>query len=361
MIWEGALVDAAGIRPGYVRIRHGEVVEVGRPGTSSRGARETVRRGIILPAPFDAHTHLGDAVATTEPPHRPVAELAVGPGSWKFELLARHGKVAKRRAMRAALRRLRREGVAGTIDFREEGVEGVRLLRESARGLGLQVVALGRPVRRPLDRRELSELLRVADGVGLSSIGEDPAPFAAEVARLCHARGKRFAVHASEAVREEPDSLLALRPDLLVHLVCATQEDLRRVAESEVAVACCPRSNALFGRRPDLAGFERAGIRLMLGTDNVMFQSPSMWDELAYAYLSARAAGAAVSPSYLVRAAVVEPWRWLNGRPPRIAPGSPIPLRLARLPVEDAAYQLVTRAAEHLIGHGRPRLRKGQR
>lgn len=354
MIIEGAIIDGEGVRAGYVRLSRGRVVEVGRPGTSSRGARETVRHGIVFPAPLDGHTHLGDSVASVEPPHRPVEELVVGPRAWKFRLLAEHGPSAKRRAMRAALRRLAREGVAGTIDFREEGLPGVRLLREAARGLGLRVVALGRPLTRPLDLAELRRLLEVADGVGLSSAGEETAAFLAAVSRECHRRGKRFAVHASEAVREEPELYLRPRPDLLVHLTAATAGDLRAVAEAGVTVASCPRSNALFGRRPPLAAFEKAGIRLMLGTDNVMFQAPSMWDELGYAYLSARAAGEPVSPAYLARAAVVEPWRWLTGRTPVLGPDSEVPVRLARLPPGDAAYQLVTRSAEHLIARAAP-------
>jgi hypothetical protein len=81
-----------------------------------------------------------------------------------------------------------------------------------------------------------------------------------------------------------------------------------------------------------------------------MLNAPSIFRETEFAYLSGRLLGHPVSPQYLVRAAYVEPWLWLDepGRA-RIMPGmvgSPLVLRL---PPDDPAYQVVTRATEQLI------------
>jgi cytosine/adenosine deaminase-related metal-dependent hydrolase len=359
VIVEGAIVDASGVRPGYVRFRRGRVVEVGQVGTDSTRGRERRLGGIVTPPPVNGHTHLGDAVATREPPPGPLAKLVRPPDGWKFQLLRSATPRAKVRAMAAALRRMEREGVGATLDFREEGLEGVRLLRRAAEDSGVRAVALGRPLERPVEARELGELLRVADGVGLSSAREETLADRRAIAKACRSAGKLYGLHASETVREDPDDYLEPRPDLVVHLAAATADDLDRVAEAQIAVAVCPRSNALFGRRPDLAGLERRGIRTLLGTDNAMFHAPSIWRELEFAYVAGRLGRRPVTPEFLARAALVAPWELL-GQPElaRVEAGGPARPIVVRLPADDAAYQLVARATEHLIL--RPESRPGQ-
>jgi cytosine/adenosine deaminase-related metal-dependent hydrolase len=350
VIVEGAIVDIDGVRPAYVRFRSGRVVEVGQPGTDSTRGRERRLRGIVVPPPVNGHTHLGDAVSNREPPSGPLAPLVRPPDGWKFQLLRSASRAAKLRAIAAAVERMRREGTAAAIDFREEGVGGVRDLRAAGRGSPVRLVALGRPLARPVVPAELQELLNIADGVGLSSAREESREDRTVIARACRSRGKLYGLHASESVREPPDSYLEPRPDLLVHLTAASDDDLDRVAEEGVTVAVCPRSNALFGRRPNLAGLERRGIRTMLGTDNAMFHAPSIWRELEFAYVGARLARRPVRPEFLARAALVNPWVFL-GSPERarVQPDGPSTPLVLRLPPDDPAYQLVCRTTEHLI------------
>lgn len=349
MIVEGAVVDVDGARPAYVRFRKGRVVEVGTPGSDSRRGKERKIRGIVTPRPVNSHTHLGDAAASREPPHVPVGEI-VGPRGLKFRLLAALTPEEKERAMRSVLEQMIREGVGAVVDFREEGVPGVEQLRRAADDLPIEVRILGRPLRRPVETGELSRLLRLTEGIGVSSAREENSLTRTILANAAHRAGKWFALHASEEVRENPDSYLIPRPDLLVHLTKATPDDLAAVAKARIPVAVNLRSNALFGRRPNLAQFAQAGIRLLIGSDNAMLNAPSIFRETEFAYLSGRLLDHPVDPHYLARAAYVEPWLWLDepGRA-RVTPGmtgSPLALRL---PPEDPAYQLVTRATEQLI------------
>ena len=349
MIVEGAVVDVDGARPAYVRFRKGRVVEVGATGTDSRRGKERRVKGIVTPRPVNAHTHLGDAAAARAPPRAQVSEV-VGPGGLKFRLLASLSPADKERAMRAALERLLREGVGAVVDFREEGIPGVEQLRRAAQGLPIEVRILGRPTRRPVETGELSRLLRASEGIGISSAREENPLTRTLLADRAHRAGKWFALHASEEVREKPEVYLLPRPDLLVHLTKATPDDLAAVADARIPVAVCVRSNALFGRSPDLSAFARAGVRLLIGSDNAMLNAPSIFRETEFAYLSGRLLGRPVDAEYLARAAYVEPWLWLEepGRA-RVAPGmTGTPLAL-RLPPEDPAYQLVTRATEQLI------------
>ncbi|MCI4338226.1 MAG: amidohydrolase family protein [Thermoplasmata archaeon] len=347
---EGAIVDLDGARPGYVRIEAGRVRETGAIGTDSSHGTERRVRGIVVPAPVNAHTHLGDSAYGLRPPTGTLAEVVGAPEGAKFRFLAETGAVRKRAGMTEALRRLRREGTAAVIDFREEGVRGVRQLRSAARASGVATTILGRPLRRPVLAQELEALLETADGIGVSSAREEDLENRRRIADACRNRGKMYALHASEESREEPASYLEPRPDLLVHLLSATEEDLRTVAAAGVPVAVCPRSNALFGRAPDLSAFERAGVRTLLGTDNGMLNAPSLLRELEFAYVSQRLLHHPVTPGFLVRAAFLAPWALL-GHPEyaRVQAGSTGPLLLFRLPSEDPEYALVARATEQLI------------
>jgi cytosine/adenosine deaminase-related metal-dependent hydrolase len=350
MIVEGALVDLDGVQRGYVRLRGGRIVERGAIGTDSSRGRERRVHGIVVPPAVNAHTHLGDSAFGREPPPGPVSRLVAPPDGVKFRVLAATPPAAKRRALAESLRRLAAEGTAVVVDFREEGAAGVRLLRSAARRSPVEVLALGRPQRRPVDPGELAGLLRLADGIGVSSAREETRSDRSRIARACHAAGKRFALHASEVTREPVDAYLRPRPDLLVHMFRATDGDLRAVAAARVPVAVCPRSNALFGHVPDFARFARAGVTVLLGTDNAMFSAPSMFRELEFAYATQRLLRRPVAPAMLVRAAFLDPWVWLGrSARARLTPENPGPPLVLRLPREDPEYQLVARAAEHLI------------
>lgn len=359
MLVVGAILDLDGARPAYVRLQHGRVIEVGRPGSEGRRRNERRVRGIVVPPPVNAHTHLGDAVSVKEPPSGPVSQLIQPPHGYKFQLLANSSRSEKIVAIRAALGRMERDGVAATVDFREEGRPGVELLREAARGSSVRVLALGRPMARPVRSSELERLLAVSDGVGLSSARDETDETRRTVARACRAAGKKFGLHASEAVRERTERYLDPRPDLLVHLAKATVDDLATVRDEGVSVAVCPRSNALFARQPDLGAMERLGLSVLLGTDNAMFHAPSLWREMEFAYVASRLRRRPVSASFLARAALVEPWKWL-GEPENavVAPGMRIPPVVLRLPPDDPPYQVVTRTTEHLIVRFRPRNRR---
>lgn len=350
LIVEGSIFDADGARAAYVRFDGGRITEVGQLGTDSTRGRVRRIRGIVAPPPINSHTHLGDAVSSREPPPISFREMVGPPNGFKFRLLAAASAEEKRTAVRLALGRMVAEGIRAVVDFREEGVAGVRMLRRAARGLGIQVVALGRPLARPIERTELSELLRLADGVGLASAREESHETRRTVARACRTAQKRYALHASEERRERVDAYFDPRPDLLVHMTYATRGDFETVRDAGTAVAVCPRSNALFGRRPALATMERLGVSVLLGTDNAMLHAPSIWRELEFAYVSSRLAHDRVSSRFLARAALVEPWRWLGlPKAARIDPESPLAPLVLRLPADDPAYQIVTRVTEQVI------------
>ncbi|MGH3111456.1 MAG: amidohydrolase family protein, partial [Gaiellaceae bacterium] len=78
---------------------------------------------------------------------------------------------------------------------------------------------------------------------------------------------------------------------LAAHCVHADEEEIALLADNDVAVAHCPRSNALLGCGiAPLAAFRAAGIRVCIATDSPA-STPSfdMFDEMRSALYSARA------------------------------------------------------------------------
>ena len=93
--------------------------------------------------------------------------------------------------------------------------------------------------------------------------------------------------HVDEKVRVEVErgvdvAAVDLDPDFLVHMVHAEELHLDRVADSEIPVVVCPRSNLVTGvGAPPVADLaERTTVAL--GTDNVFLNSPSMFREMAF-------------------------------------------------------------------------------
>ena len=131
---------------------------------------------------------------------------------------------------------------------------------------------------------ELDSILGSCDGMGMSAVRDWPFDLLKRISRRTKAAGKVFSVHASEAIHEDIDMVLDLKPDFLVHMVKATDSDLVRCADAEIPVVVCPRSNEFFGLEPDVARLKRAGLQVALGTDNGMIARPDMLEELKAAF-----------------------------------------------------------------------------
>ncbi len=245
----------------------------------------------IVPAFFNAHTHLGDTVAMDLPASGSLADLVKPPDGLKHRILAATPRTELVRGMRASIVAMIATGTAGFADFREGGADGVAALREAAAGLDCRPVILG---------REGGE--EVSDGAGISSVHD--VANAEEVVRDARAAGRLVAFHAGEKNPDDIDEALEFEPDLLVHCTHATDAQLRRIVDMDIPVAVCPRSNWLLGvaasaAHPPITRILELGGRFYLGTDNVMFVQPDLSREMAFTATVYRA-----PPGEILRAAI---------------------------------------------------------
>ncbi|HLF16315.1 MAG TPA: amidohydrolase family protein [Candidatus Thermoplasmatota archaeon] len=306
---------------GFVEVEGGRVVASGE----GESPAKPTARGWIVPSPVNAHTHVGDAFLRDRKDKPANVKELVGPGGWKHRNLA----AAAPDEVRAGIRRYAGEmaavGTRGFLDFREGGLEGIRLLRGLAKELPIPAVAFGRPKAYGFEEREAEALLAEADGIGLSGVRDFKAADLEAWAEACHDADKPLALHASEDRGDDVEAVLALEPAFVIHMVQASDEELEELAQAKVPVAVAPRSNAFFGYRTPVDRMLAAGCTVAVGTDNGMLNDGNLLKDLA----QLRAWHSRIPLEELLRMATFAPRAMLD----EPAPGMPKPGQPADLVV----------------------------
>jgi len=275
----GEILTKDGFITGHLGLQDNEMVNEMGKGTPPK---EPIAKGLIIPTCVNAHTHLGDSFIRFQHLQLPrnVKELVAPPAGLKHRLL----KQAKEQEILEGIQKsLMEMSIAGTscfCDFREGGVLGIYQIRKAMKRCSIEAVILSRPSQMTYDKTELDRLLENSDGIGLSSISDwEPS----EIEKLAaHVRKKKklFALHASEVEREDIDCVLELKPNLLIHMIAATQSDLEKVSEAAIPVVICPRSYLFFRLKHNLEMMKKTGVTLLLGTDNAMINNPDVLEEV---------------------------------------------------------------------------------
>jgi cytosine/adenosine deaminase-related metal-dependent hydrolase len=120
-------------------------------------------------------------------------------------------------------------------------------------------------------------------GLGISSTRDHDIDLLKSQADCARSLGKLVGIHAGEAGYDDILDALSLCPDFLVHMNNARRSDLEHVASSGLPVVVCPRSNLVTNvGLPDVSKMSELGINVAVGTDNVMLNSPNMFDEMHF-------------------------------------------------------------------------------
>jgi len=293
----GSVLSVDGFIDGSVDIEDGVIV-----GLSKRKAADPVATGTVLPAFCNAHTHLGDAFIRMKL-EGTVEQIFGPPRGLKHRMLAQATEEEVVSGIQGAVKAMAHGGTGSFWDFRETGVDGARMLLKACLGSGTEPICMGRPKALEYDKKEVKSLLRICDGLGISSMRDWPYSEVQKLSLDARRAGKAFAIHCSELNREDIDKALDLKPAFLVHMVFASESDMERCADSHTPIVICPRSNAFFGKLPNIPMMLSKGVALMLGTDNAMLNTPSMLREIDFAFRAAKLQGD-VSPSDIVRMAI---------------------------------------------------------
>jgi cytosine/adenosine deaminase-related metal-dependent hydrolase len=302
-------VDAPPIEGGLVRYEHGVVVEVSRGRSTNHYADAAIVPGLV-----NAHSHVEYAMYAGFGDGQPF-------GPWIGTHVERKNRLE--RADMLAIARFGvleslRAGIATTADYSFSGAAATAAAELGLRAIVyLEVFAID-----PAEaERQFNEKRDRVEETGLVRIGVSPhAPYSCslDTYRWCLSLGIPVGTHLAESANENewlergtgplqgiapilvpPTGKRAvaslepvLGPDLLcAHCVEVDAGEIALLAERNVPVAHCPRSNALLGCGiAPVAELRAADVRVGLGTDSPA-STPSfdMFEEMRTAIYLARA------------------------------------------------------------------------
>lgn len=286
-------------------VRENVVVDDGKIIEISKEAKEgkiiDVDGAVVCPSFINGHIHIGDSIIKDEGYGLSLSEMVKPPNGVKHVALSNAEDDELIEAMRQSMIDMINSGTTHFIDYREGGIGGVKLLRKASADLPIKPIILGRDDSFYGDDPDLSKvkvairkLLKIADGIAPSGFGEITPEVADLIVEECNRQGKISSIHVAESESNQIESLndfgvseiaKGVESDFsqLVHLTNPKGNDLESVASSKQNVVVCPRANATLnvGVAP-LARMLDLGIRPLLGTDNVMLNSPNMLRELEF-------------------------------------------------------------------------------
>ena len=286
-------------------VRENIVVDDGKIIEISKEAKEgkiiDVDGAVVCPSFINGHIHIGDSIIKDEGYGLSLSEMVRPPDGVKHVALSNAEDDELIEAMRQSMIDMINSGTTHFIDYREGGIEGVKLLRKASADLPIKPIILGRDDSFYGDDPDLSKvkvairkLLKIADGIAPSGFGEITREVADLIVGECSRQGKISSIHVAESESNQIESLndfgvseiaKGVESDFsqLVHLTNPKGNDLESVASSKQNVVVCPRANATLnvGVAP-LGKMLDLGIRPLLGTDNVMLNSPNMLRELEF-------------------------------------------------------------------------------
>ncbi len=237
---------------------------------------------LFTPGLCNSHIHSGDSVIK-DPPYIPLEKLVTPPDGLKHRILETEDDEKKIISIAETIELMKCYGTTTAIEFREEGVKGVKIFLDAMERSKERVEFI--LLSRPSDFHESEKLLEISDGFGMSSTRDHSFRFLEELKELCRKKDRLFAIHAGEKDSDDVDLALALEPEILVHMVKSDLSQLKMAMEEEIPICVCPRSNIFTDNLPDreiadtLATYEN----LLIGTDNVMINSPDMFREMEIA------------------------------------------------------------------------------
>lgn len=269
---------------------------------------------IVLPRFINAHTHIGDSIIKDEGDGLSLSEIVKPPNGIKHLALESADDDELIEAMRESMWEMYRSGISHFIDYREGGLEGVKLLKKAAEDIPITPIILardssfyGEDANYHMVKMALRKLLKEADGIGLSGFGEISTTVAEIICEKCEKAGKISSIHVGESEanqleslektqKTEPERAFEAGFNQIVHMTNPKNDDIAKLASSNSSLAICPRSNgALNVGMVPLYDLLNLGIRPLLGSDNIMLNSPNMFREMEFCLKSMKG----ISRSYI--------------------------------------------------------------
>jgi cytosine/adenosine deaminase-related metal-dependent hydrolase len=239
---------------------------------------------LLIPGFINSHIHIGDSFAKEMGFNKNLVDIVAPPFGVKHKLLRITPKHIKIKGIQNAVLEMLSNGVTFFIDFREEGIEGINLLKEALSNSSVNYLILGRF----MDECEIDNIFDLADGIGLSSYKQINSSNKGLLLSAKQKFKKIIACHCAENIRNKArmnemfnDDLV----DIIIHGTKFMKNDLEKVIKKNKALILCPRCNGYFGIGfPPISEIMSLKIPISLGTDNIMVNNTDLLEELRYFY-----------------------------------------------------------------------------
>ena len=258
---------------------------------------------LMMPGLINSHTHIGDSIAKDVGIDSDVEEKIHPVSGFKQKILKNSDKLHLASFIKNSCISMIRKGITSFIDFREGGIEGINLLKNTTSNIPIRPIILGRieyyqdsksiknniPIPES-GKLDLKNILTNCNGLGISG----PNEFSNSVLRYFATTKKIRAIHSAETEesnkisqkmygKTETQRALLSKPNFLVHMTYASKKDLVMATKNKVNIVICPRANGSLAEGiPDVNLMLDAGCNVAIGTDNVMINSPDMFREMDY-------------------------------------------------------------------------------
>lgn len=282
-----------------VTVDDGIIIDISKD--TKEGKVIDVDGSIIAPSFLNGHTHIGDSIIKDEGYGLSLGEMVKPPDGVKHRALASAEDEDIIASMKSSMLDMAESGVTHFIDYREGGIKGVKLLRQASKDIPIKPIILGRDDSFYGDdpdlakvKSQIRKLLKIADGIAPSGFGEITDEVANLIVEECNNAGKISSIHVAESESTQIESVeksgkteigrgVDSNFNQLVHCTNPKNDDLELIKNSNANVVVCPRANATLnvGIAP-LNEMLDLGIKPVLGTDNVMLNSPDMFRELEF-------------------------------------------------------------------------------
>ncbi|MFZ0512746.1 MAG: amidohydrolase family protein [Candidatus Nitrosopolaris sp.] len=328
--------DLTFVARGYVEIGKDGIIKEAKRGPYHHGDDKHTHNStildaegfLIIPGFINAHTHVGDSLGKDVAADSGL-DARVHPIYGAKQKILQSKPDHLKTFIRSSALSMMKKGITTFADFREGGPEGVKLLKDAISGLPIKCVVFGR-VEYYVDRRSsdtnsgscrenlptsalqmASDVLEISDGLGISGANENSDESLQQYRNLIRARNtsatndkKKLltAIHAAESENtvEFSKSLTGktevarimryLKPDIIIHMTHATENDISIVSRNRTGIVVCPRANGIVGAGiPRVAKMLELGCIIGIGSDNVMLNSPDILRELDYIWKASRA------------------------------------------------------------------------
>ncbi len=292
-------IDLIPVKENIVIDDEGNIIEISKD--AKEGEIIDASDKIVCPRFINAHTHIGDSIIKDEGDGLSLDEVVKPPHGIKHLALESASDDELIEAMRESMWDMHNLGISHFIDYREGGLEGVKLIKEASKDIPITPIILGRdssfygedPNYHQV-KVAIRKLLKHADGIGLSGFGEIDTTVAEIICEKCEAAGKISSIHVAESEsnqfssiektgKTEPQRAFDAGFNQVVHMANPKNDDIELLSKSNSSLTICPRSNgALSVGIIPLFDILKTGVKPLIGSDNIMINRPNLFREMEF-------------------------------------------------------------------------------